>query len=179
MLGFAGHPICALKRTIAGETDQVLASVVEKLRRDGVRLAGVLQQDTHRPGRRRCDMDLIDVADGEVIRISDDRGDEARGCRLKTDALMEVGTRLVHRITTGVDLVVLNKFGKAEAEGRGLRDVVVSSVESNIPLLIGVKPEYVPDLLCFTGNLAMVVDAELRQLDIWLSRHFGHARNAA
>jgi nucleoside-triphosphatase THEP1 len=179
MLPLAGHPICALKRTGTVEADRILASAVEQLRYGGVRLAGVLQQDTHRPGRRRCDMDLVDVADGAIIRISEDRGNQARGCRLKTDALTEVGARLVRRIAGGVDVVVLNKFGKAEAEGRGLRDLAVAAVVSDVPLLIGVTPEYIPDLLRFAGDLAVVVEPDVSQLQQWLSRFFGQTRTAA
>lgn len=175
----ADRPICAVKRTLPAEADQVLAAAVTKLRRGGVRLAGILQHDTQRPGRRRCDMDLVDIADGSVIRISEDRGDEARGCRLKTDALAEVAARLVRRIASGVDLVVVNKFGKAEAEGRGLRDVVVAAVERGVPLIIGVKSEFVPDLLRFTGDLASIVEADLHQVEGWLSHNLARPRSVA
>ncbi|MDO8326991.1 MAG: DUF2478 domain-containing protein [Cypionkella sp.] len=70
-----------------GRTDELIASVADQLTRDGLRLAGTVQSNIERPDRRKCDMDLIILPDGPVVRISEDRGDLARGCMLDSGAL--------------------------------------------------------------------------------------------
>jgi hypothetical protein len=77
--------------TVAGKggVDLFLAEVVERLEAEGVALAGTVQTNVHRHDRTLCDMDLRLLPDGPVVRISVDRGPEARGCRLDAGALEE------------------------------------------------------------------------------------------
>ena len=59
--------LLALRRTDAVVTDAIISSVAQSAKAAGLKLAGVLQRDLQRPGRRRCDMDLTDLASGEVV----------------------------------------------------------------------------------------------------------------
>ena len=53
----------------------------------GLRLAGGVQTSHDRPDRDLCDMDLTLLPDGPALRISQDLGPLAQGCRLDADAL--------------------------------------------------------------------------------------------
>ena len=130
---------CAIRRTDPTATDALIAAVVERAKAAGLKLAGVLQRDVQRPGRRRCDMDLIDLATGRIVRISEDRGNLARGCRMNMNALVEAAEMVEETIRTGApDLVILNKFAEAEEEGGGMRDAIAASVAAGVPVFMGV-----------------------------------------
>ena len=70
-----------------GETDPRLAALAGHLMLRGVRLCGTIQVNTERGDGRHCDMDLMILPDGPALRISQDRGKWARGCRLDAGSL--------------------------------------------------------------------------------------------
>jgi hypothetical protein len=82
-------------------------------------------------------MVLHELATGQSISISEDRGAGAISCRLSTPRLLEAA-QLVESALADADIVFLNKFGKAEAEGGGLRDLIAHGIDSGKSLVIGV-----------------------------------------
>ena len=58
-----------------------------------------------------------------ALRISQDRGKWARGCRLDAGSLELAVAQVASALDVGADLMIINKFGKHEAEGRGFRAV--------------------------------------------------------
>src|SRR5690348_16556271 len=119
--------------------DVLMAQCADGLIASGYRLGGIIQSNAHRQGRRRCDMYVKDLLGGDEIKISLDRGNEARGCRLDPDAFARIGTWIERAVLERVDLLVINKFGKEEARGRGLRPVIAEALIAEIPLVIGVS----------------------------------------
>lgn len=165
--------LCAIRRTDPIAADMLTAALAQRAKAAGLKLAGVLQRDLHRPGRRRCDMDLIDLATGRVIRISEDRGNLARGCRMNASALVEAAEMVEETIRTGApDLVIINKFGKAEEEGRGMRDAIAAALSRGIPVFMGVGTPAIPALAQFAGGLVTLIDADEARVATWLSAHF-------
>jgi nucleoside-triphosphatase THEP1 len=150
------------------DAEPLFAELVSSLQRRGVRLGGVQQINVHREGYCRCDMKLKDLSNGEVVCISEDRGPEARGCRLDWNALAEATERVVRSIRAGVDLVVINKFGKAESEGAGMRDAIEQALEYEVPVLICANAEHHANLLSFTGELAVTLTLSGPDIETWL-----------
>ena len=70
--------------------DALIAQCAAHLVASGYRLGGVVQSNAHQRGRRRCDMYVKDLLGGDEIKISLDRGNEARGCRLDPDAFARI-----------------------------------------------------------------------------------------
>lgn len=136
-----------------GETDRFLAAVAARLEMAGVRLAGTVQSNTARADRTRCDMDLRVLPDGPVYRISEDRGAAARGCMLDHGALEQTVAEVARRLD-GADLLIVNKFGKAESEGRGLVPVISDALARGLPVLVGVNGLNLPLYLDFAGGLS-------------------------
>ncbi len=168
--------LCAVKRTDPIVADALIAAVAERAKTAGLKLAGVLQQDLHRPGRRRCDMDLVELASGRIIRISEDRGNLARGCRMDTSALAEAAEMVEASIRIAApDLVILNKFAKAEEEGGGMRGAIGAALTANIPVLMSVGELALPALELFAGDLCTVVEADAAMVSEWLQAQFGSA----
>lgn len=132
----------------------------------GLRVAGMVQKDERRPDRRRCDMRLVDLATGTEIPISQDRGKDARGCRLDHGALEEAAALADHALTAEPrpDLLVLSKFGKREIEGHGFRQIVEKAVELGVPVLVGVGADHVEGFRDFAGEFGRVLTEEDRAL---------------
>lgn len=149
-----------------GETDRFLAAVAARLEMAGLRLAGTVQSNTARAGRTRCDMDLRVLPDGPVYRISEDRGAAARGCMLDHGALEQTVAEVARRMD-GADLLIVNKFGKAESEGRGLVPVISDALARGLPVLVGVNGLNLPLYLDFAGGLSAALPATEETVAAW------------
>lgn len=149
-----------------GATDACLAAAVARIEGRGLRLAGTVQTNPERAGRARCDMDVRVLPDGPVLRISQDLGDGARGCRLDGDAL-ETAVAGVARRLDGAALLVVNKFGKQEATGRGLVPVIAEAVGRGLPVLVGVNGLNLPAFLEFAAGLAEALPADPAAIADW------------
>lgn len=149
-----------------GRTDALIAAVAERLQAEGLRLAGTVQSNIERPDRRKCDMDLRILPDGPIVRISEDRGDLARGCTLDSGALEQSVAEVQQRLP-GADMLIVNKFGKREAEGKGLVPVIGDALELEIPLLVGVNGLNLAAFLAFAGDLAVALPTDISSVVEW------------
>lgn len=159
-----------------GGIDRVLAALAAELGAGGWRLAGVVQENPEVPGRR-CDMDLILLGAGARFRISQCLGPLSRGCRLDPAGLEAA----VGHVAAGLEaerpeLMILNKFGKAELAGRGFRPVIARALELEVPVLIGLNRANLDGFEAFAGGAAEVLPAEPEALRLWCR---GAARAAA
>ena len=100
-----------------GETDLVLDRLAADLAARGVRCCGTVQINTARADPGLCDMDVRVLPEGPVLRISQDLGPEARGCRLDPAALETAVGLVLARLASGADLLIVNKFGSAAVGG--------------------------------------------------------------
>lgn len=157
------------------EVDATLAAVAAALRRGGHRLAGAVQSTTERPDRCRCDMLLEDLGSGQVIAISEDRGVEARGCRLDAVALEQVVALSGAALDTGATLLIVNRFGRREAEGHGFRAVIARAVASGTPVLLAVGAEQVPAWREFTGGMDAELPLDGAAIEAWCAGAIGSA----
>lgn len=145
----------------AGAADRVLGDTALALQAQGWRLAGAVQDNLDRGPDQACDMDLRILGDdGPVIRISQNLGSCASGCRLDTGALQIAVGRAEAVLAGGADLVIVNKFGKQECYGRGFRDFIAEALAQGIPVLLSVPPEQLEGFHQFAGDLAEPVARE-------------------
>ncbi len=147
--------------------DALVARCAAGLAATGYRLGGVVQSNAHRRGRRRCDMYVKDLLGGDEVKISFDRGNEARGCRLDPDAFARIGAWVERAVLERVDLLIINKFGREEAHGRGLRPVIAEALIAEIPLLIRVSTRNLCDFLTFVGDSATRLRPDIEAITAW------------
>ncbi|WP_289069546.1 DUF2478 domain-containing protein [uncultured Aliiroseovarius sp.] len=160
-----------------GETNVFLSQIADRLLAQGVRIVGTVQTDADRTDGHKCDMDVRVLPAGRTIRISQDLGKASRGCRLDTDALESAVADVQAALVNGADLLLINKFGKHEAEGRGFRDVIAEALSREIPVLAGVNKLNRDAFLEFCGEAATELPADHASLDAWLYAAVGpHAR---
>ncbi len=159
----------ALLAAVVYDTDfpinEFMHKVADTLRAEGVRLQGTLQENA---GSARCStMSLIALATGERIGISQDLGPLATGCRLDTRGLSEMAATLDTTIRAEFDLIILNKFGRAEAEGNGLRNTFAYALSIGKPVLSAVRPPYLEAWSRFHGGLATDLTPHLDPVVAW------------
>jgi hypothetical protein len=150
--------------------DRVLADVGYRLRDSGVAITGLVQHNHCVRERVRCDMEVEELASRIVLQLAEDRGDGATGCRLDPAALMEAAALITASLNNGPELLIINKFGKCEAEGGGLRAPLTEAFERGIPAIIGVPYRNIEQWRAFTECLAEESAINPARLRRWLAR---------
>lgn len=151
--------------------DRIIAQAIEPLRAQGIALAGALQVEPVAAGRHPCDMLLEELASGDIHTLAEHRGSEARGCRLDVGLLTEIGEAVLQSLHDEPRLLVVNKFGKIEADGGGLRQAVAEAVDLGIPVLVGVPARNLDRWRAFAGPLAIELPATVGTIADWLAVH--------
>ena len=151
-----------------GANDLFLAQVVMGLT-GRLRLCGTVQTNIARADRRKCDMDLKLLSSGQVLRISEDRGALARGCTLDTAVLAQAAAA-TEAALSGADLLVVNKFGKSEADGGGFTPVIGEAICLGLPVLVGVNSVNLAAFEAFADGLAEALPADTAAVTSWCLR---------
>jgi predicted transcriptional regulator len=160
------------------KTDAVLGVVAEEAKRDGILLAGTIQPVDPDAPHEKCNIVLGLLPDGARRNISLDLGPGATGCRLDAAALEEA-VMIVHDRLPRADGLIVNKFGKQEAIGRGLVAAIIEACDRGIPVLVGVSPQWREAFLAFADGRAEELPASSTQVLGWLrqARHREDARH--
>ncbi|PCJ10534.1 MAG: 3-dehydroquinate dehydratase [Rhodobacteraceae bacterium] len=155
-----------------GATDRLLSALAEHLQAQGTALAGIVQTNTECHDDALCDMDVRVLPKGDTIRISQSLGPEARGCRLDPAALEQAVAQVTSSLhaTPLPDLLIVNKFGKHEADGRGMRPVIGEAMALGIPVVSGVNKMNVEAFQEFAGGLAVAVEPSVEALLAWVAQ---------
>lgn len=150
-----------------GGADRCLADLAHRLAAAGIPVAGVIQTNTERGDGQPDDMDLRIIGTGRVIRISQALGPGSTGCRLNAASLEEAAGLVDAALDGGAPRVLLlNRFGRQEAEGRGFRPLIGRAMGEGVAVLMAVGADYLAAFADFAGGMAerLPTDAE-RLLD--------------
>lgn len=150
-----------------GLIDDCIARIVERVSERGWRVAGTVRAAPVAAGDHPCDMDVQVLPDGPVFRISQALGTGSKGCRLDGGAIEDIALAVEERLENA-DLLVLNKFGKQEAQGRGLRRAIERAIEIDLPVIVGVNGLNLPDFMAFTDGLAVQLQPAPDAAATWL-----------
>ena len=153
-----------------GGTDLLLHDLATRAAARGLRLCGTVQTNSDCGPDRPCDMDVRILPDGPVIRISQSLGPGARGCRLDPDALEQAVAQTAARLGAGCDLLIVNKFGKVEADGGGFRSLIGEALGRDIPVLAGLNPAQRAAFDSFTEGMAEELEPDLSSVWAWLEK---------
>ena len=141
-----------------GAGDRLMIAIADALAAHDVLVAGAVQLNVEHDPERHCHMDLKILGHDDVLRISEDRGRHARGCRLDprglADAVQRVESVLDQRAAA---IMLVNKFGKQEAEGGGFREVIGRALIAGIPVLTTVSEGHLSAFLSFAEGMATEV----------------------
>ena len=136
-----------------GCTDLVVARTVDRLEARGLALAGTVATDLDRLAGEDCGMKLHLLPARRPAAVSQALGRGSRGCRLDPGSVEDLAQATFAALGRAQALVV-NKFGKVEAAGRGFVPVIAAALDRGMPVLVGVNALNLPDFLEFAGDLA-------------------------
>jgi len=159
--------------------DRLMAQVVARLEAAGQRIGGVIQIAEEPCGGCAGAMWLCDLPSRAQVSILQDLGKDATACRLDPQALAEVAGRVESSLRSGIDLLVINRFGKAEADGHGLRHIFGEAVASGTPTLTAVRRDYAAAWQAFHGGLAVTLPFAEEEVVAWCRSAARRHRQAA
>jgi len=156
--------------------DRLLTAIARGLVGRGVRVGGVIQSNPIRAGQCRCDMVLEELTGGAIIPISQNLGPHARGCRLDPVALEHVVGLVEASLDKPLDILILNKFGKQEAEGKGLRNAIALALEAGIPVLVGLNRANTAAWSEFSAGAGRMLQPDEAEIAVWLAESLATMR---
>jgi nucleoside-triphosphatase THEP1 len=151
--------------------DQLLLRMAHQQREAGRRVRGLTM--SYPDGRDSCHgaMVLVDLDTGTEYSVSQPLGRESTGCRADPQGFARASEVLRRALSEGADLVIVNRFGKLEAEGGGFRAELLDIISSDLPLLTAVSANHLAAWNDFTGGATVLPpdeDAVLAWLDACL-----------
>lgn len=163
MLGFITHDG-------RGATDRVLEQTARQLEARGVVLAGAVQENLGGDDTTPCDMILRVLGTDQRFTISQSLGSCAVGCRLDPDGFERTVGLVETTLREDTALLIINKFGKQEIEGRGFRRVIGEALMQGIPVLTSTGRNHRDAFLEFAGDMAEQIDPDPQAISDWLAR---------
>ena len=150
-----------------GAADTLLAEVAIELRARKIAVAGAVQivGTPDKSGKSRMELRLL--PDSECLCISQDLGPLASGCRLDPAALEYAVGQVSAELSQRPALLILNKFGKSEAEGRGFRPLIGEALMNGIPALTCVSTAHLDAFTTFAGDMATCLPPDKQVLLDW------------
>jgi hypothetical protein len=156
------------------EVDDLLAQAVRIIRSRKAKVVGILQENVLDGSNERT-LQLRSLAGEWAIPVLEKRGLAARGCRLDYNAIAEVSVRLEAILAQPADLLVMNRFGRAESEGGGLRQIYERAAMEALPVLTAIRSEYLNAWQSYHGGLGIELPPDLSSIMDWWSSVSGGA----
>jgi len=135
--------------------NDLMARIRAHLSAEGVAIGGVCQDSIWDEASGQKTLVVREINDAWELPILEYRGKEARGCRLDPQAITDLSHRLDTLFETKPDLMMINRFGRAESESRGLRDVFERAAMEHVPLLVAVREDYCDAWRAFHGGMGL------------------------
>ncbi len=134
--------LAALVFETGEEVNSVMAEFAEALAARGRRIAGFIQVSANTRGCACSETHVLDLESGVRIPILQDLGAHAQACRADSAALADVAARTLQALERRPDLLVINRFGRLESEGKGMREEIAAAAVAGIPVLVAVASRY-------------------------------------
>ena len=148
------------------DPDAVLRSFAADLNARGFRVVGMVQAG-------QCadsSLSAVLLHSGEKLLLAQDFDPAAQGCRLDLARLQNAGARIADALVHGADLVIINRFGKRERDGKGLSYLIERALDADIPVVIAVGKDHFADWIKFAGGMSVKLRCDRDALDIWWQR---------
>jgi hypothetical protein len=149
------------------DVNRVVSAFAGDLARRGFRLGGVIQVAAETEACECRETHVLDLETGVHLPILQDLGRHSQSCRIDTAALAEIGQLLSAAISRRPDLLFINRFGKLEAEGKGLFGGIGEAAAAGIPTLVAVSARYLQPWRQFTLGLDEELACSVDDLEAW------------
>lgn len=158
---------CDLAALVYGRDEQpdaLLNQFVADLAGRGARIVGLIQggHRNHAP-----QLSAMLVHSGEDVELFQDLGSYAEGCRLDIGALTRAGQEIATALDGGADLLVINRFGKQEREGKGLLYLIDRALSADVPVLVAVPDHCFATWVRFAEGMSVKIPPTRLGLESW------------
>jgi len=164
-------PLVARIAALSGEDSKAAQLAMQdfaaSLRAQGLSVGGVVQDRLRDESTGRMRIVLRDLGDGAIYRISQDLGRGSVACNLDSGELAQACASVERAARKGVDLIVLSKFSKQEAERGGLCDAFRAAIYAKTPIVAAISPACLEEWAVFAGNLYRFVEPDRAALEAW------------
>ncbi len=144
------------------DPDAVLRGFAAELNAQGFRVVGMVQAG-------QCadsSLSAVLIHSGETLLLAQDFDPNASGCRLDIGRLRNAGAQVADALDAGADLLIINRFGKRERDGKGLGYLIERALEAGTPVVIAVSSHRLADWTPFAGETKRLA-CEHSELDAW------------
>jgi Protein of unknown function (DUF2478) len=151
------------------DANRIVEDFANRLALRGHRIGGVIQI-TDAPDDCECpDTHVLDLETGARISILQDLGRHSLSCRIDTAALANVSHLIAGAIARAPELLFINRFGKLEADGRGMLAEIGAAATGEIPTLVSVSTRFLDQWRQFTMGLDEELACSSAALEQWWS----------
>jgi hypothetical protein len=147
------------------DPDRVLREFASDLNARGYRAVGLVQLGHHCTDAPKLSAMLVHT--GEELSLLQELGSCATGCRLDVGQLLDAGVQVASVIEEGADLVIVNRFGRQEREGKGLCYLVERALSADIPVVIAVPSHRFADWIRFADGMSVKLRCDRESLYAW------------
>jgi hypothetical protein len=147
------------------DPDAVLRDFAAALTSRGYRAVGLVQL-----GHRCVDapeLTAMLVHTGEELQLFQDLGACGSGWRLDVGQLLDAGAQVASAIDQGADLLIVNRFGRQEREGKGLAYLIERALSADIPAVIAVPEHRFEDWIRFADGMSVKLHCDPGSLNAW------------
>jgi Protein of unknown function (DUF2478) len=160
---------CDLAAVVYGpddDPDRLFIDFADDLSRSGRRPVGLIQVGRTCRSEDPC-LGAVVLPGGDTVSLVEDVRACTAGCRLDAGRLAGIAERLAGALAAGSDLVIINRFGRMEAAGGGLADLITRAIRADIPVLIAVPEHRFAALIKFADGMNVRLACRREALDRW------------
>jgi hypothetical protein len=144
------------------EPDRLLTEFVRELMIHGHRVVGLIQTRLSDGGAA-----VSVLPTGETIPLAPKLGTPSDSSHIGPCDLGTAAARIDSLIEAGADLVIINRFGKLEAEGTGLVDEIARALALDIPVVVAVPEHRFLEWLSFCHGMGIKLPCRDGSLRNW------------
>lgn len=148
------------------DPDRVLRDFATELNHRGYRAVGLVQLGHHCTD---ASLSAMLVHTGERLPLLQELGTCSAACRLDVGQLLDAGQQIAFAIDQGADLLIVNRFGRQEREGRGLSYLVERALSADIPVVIAVPSHRFGEWIKFADGMSVKLRCDHEALRAWWS----------
>lgn len=139
------------------------------LQKRGWHVSGLVQEVKRDASGKKLGLDAINIKTGEYLPLARPSKEdiEAGTCGFDIGLLAETTAVLRQAMNDNADLLVIEKFGEREQDGRGLAEEIVTAAMSGIPTLVAVPATALETWNEFTGRLGVLLPHDSESLWDW------------
>jgi nucleoside-triphosphatase THEP1 len=145
------------------DPDATLRDFATDLNAHGYRAVGMVQTG-------QCadsSLSAVFLHDGEKLNLAQDFDPDAKGCHLDVDRLHSAGLRIASALEAGADIVIVNRFGKRERDGKGLIYLIERAIDAGLPVVIAVSSRHFAEWIKFADGMTVKLACNKHALEAW------------